>query len=131
MLIGSTGMAVAAGVVCVAAHPLELWSQTWVHGLVFALTAASNQALLAASTEWLGTIAKERDRAVLIGFTAALAALLRLVLGAGMYAAAQQTNASWPVMMLLALEVVAVAAALQGTGRRRPASSDRRRASVI
>ncbi|KQH75524.1 hypothetical protein AO501_24875 [Mycobacterium gordonae] len=131
MLIGSTGMAVAAGVVCVAAHLLELWPQTWVHGLVFALTAAGNQALLAASTEWLGTIAKERDRAILIGFTAAIAALLRLVLGAGMYAAAQQTNASWPVMMLLALEVVAVAAALQGTGRRRPASSDRRRASVI
>lgn len=131
MLIGSTGMAVAAGVVCVAAHLLELWPQTWVHGLVFALTAAGNQALLAASTEWLGTIAKERDRAILIGFTAAIAALLRLVLGAGTYAAAQQTNASWPVMMLLALEVVAVAAALQGTGHRRPASSDRRRASVI
>ncbi|OSC39286.1 hypothetical protein [Mycobacterium decipiens] len=62
MLVGSALMALSAAGICVLAHATGLWLQPWVQGLMFLLAAAADQAVYAASIEWIGELAGEHDR---------------------------------------------------------------------
>lgn len=115
MLIGGALMAVCSAGICVLAHAVGWWSQgwVWVHGLLFLLAAAADQAVYAASIEWIGMFADEYDRPILVGFTAAAAALAASLVGVLVGVIAPHTYAVWPALVLLALNVFAVVAALR------------------
>ncbi len=117
MLVGASLMACGAAVVCVLAHEAGLWSQVWVHGLIFLLAAAADQAVYAAGIEWIGTFAEEYDRPVLVGFSMAAVSLAASLAGVLLGAIAPHTDAVWPVLILLVLNGIAVAAAARSTGR--------------
>jgi hypothetical protein len=112
MLVGSSLMAVSAAVACIFGQASGNWSQAWVHGLVFLLAAAADQAVWASAIAWLG-MAPEHDRPMLMGFGAAMVALVTSLLGVLLGGIAQDTRALWPVAIVLGMSMIAVAAAIR------------------
>jgi MFS family permease len=78
--------------------------------VVFFLATLANAAIGAATVSWISAFAAEDRRAVLISFAAALAAVVSTVLGAVLGTIAQASVAAWPVLIVLALAVVALRA---------------------
>jgi len=111
MLVGSSLMAVTAAAVCIIGHASGMWSHVWVHGLIFLLAAAADQAVYASSISWVGRFAAEHDRAMLMGFGSAVTALATSIVGVVLGGIAQNTSAIWPVIIVLGLNLIAVAAA--------------------
>jgi hypothetical protein len=111
MLIVSSLMAVTAATFCILAQVSGIWSLVWIHGLVFLLAAAADQAVYASAIAWIGSYAAEHDRAMLMGFGATVTALVTSLVGVLLGAIAANTNAIWPVTVVLGLNTIAVAAA--------------------
>jgi hypothetical protein len=111
MLVASSLMAVATAILCIVAHVLGVWSQTWLCGLVFALAAAANKAVWASAIEWLASFAHEHDRALLMGFGLVAVGAVTSVLAVALGRISQHAGAVWPVVIVLGLSLVAVVAA--------------------
>ena len=117
MLLLSASVGCAAAVICIVAQWLHDWSGLWAHGVVILLATVANQAIMAASISWINLYAADHHRAALLSLTAVLVATETAVLGAVLGGIAQQTTAIWPVAILLALNLIAVAAALRAPAR--------------
>lgn len=111
MLVASSHMAVATAVLCIVAHMMGVWSQTWLCGLVFLLAAAANKAVWASAIEWLASFAHDHDRALLMGFGLVTVAVVTSVLAVALGRISAHSGAIWPVVILLGLNLVAVVAA--------------------
>lgn len=117
MLVVSALTAVAAAVLCMLGQASGTWSHPWVHGFVFLLAAAADQAVYAAAIAWIGMSAAEHERPILMGFGAASVALVTSLLGVGLGGIAHHINAIWPAAIVLGLNLVAVAAAIRAPTR--------------
>ena len=117
MLVMSGTISSAAALVCLANEVIPDREQLWVHAVVFFLATLANAAIGAATVSWISAFATEARRAMLISFAAALAAVVSAVLGAVLGMIAQATVAPWPVMIVLALAVLAAAVALRAPDR--------------
>lgn len=111
MLVMSGAVSSSAAFVCLANEVIPGGELLWVHGVVFFLATLANAAIGAATVSWISAFAAEERRAMLISFAAALAAVVSAVLGAVLGTIAQATVAPWPVMIVLALAVLATAVA--------------------
>jgi MFS family permease len=117
MLVMSGAVSSAACLVCLANEVVPDRELLWVHSVVFFLATLANAAIGATTVSWISAFATEDRRAVLISFAAALAAVVSTVLGAVLGAIAQASVAAWPVVIVLALAVVATAVALRAPDR--------------
>jgi len=117
MLVLSGAVSSAAALVCLANEVIPDRELLWVHSVVFFLATLANAAIGAATVSWISAFATEDRRAVLISFAAALAAVVSTVLGAVLGTIAQASVAAWPVVIVLALAVVATAVALRAPDR--------------
>jgi hypothetical protein len=107
----------AAAIVCLANEVIPDREQLWVHGVVFFLATLANAAIGAATVSWISAFATEDRRAMLISLAAALAAVVSAVLGAVLGTIAQATVAPWPVVIVLALAVLATTVAIRAPDR--------------
>ena len=110
MLMGSAVLSTTAAVGCLVAELLDGWSSEWVVAIVFLLATMANQAVYTASITWVGLLADSCDRAALIGLGAALIAVASCITGAVVGDIAQDHSGSWPVVVMLALSLVAILA---------------------
>ena len=117
MLVMSGTISSAAALVCLANEVIPDREQLWVHSVVFFLATLANAAIGAATVSWISAFATEDRRAMLISFAAALAAVVSAVLGAVLGTIAQATVAPWPVMIVLALAVLATTVAIRAPDR--------------
>ena len=117
MLVMSGAISSAAALVCLANEVIPDREQLWVHGLVFFLATLANAAIGAAIVSWISAVATEDRRTMLISFAAALAAVVSTVLGAVLGTIAQATVAPWPVVVVLALAVLATTVAIRAPDR--------------
>ena len=117
MLVLSGAVSSAAALVCLANEVIPDRELLWVHSVVFFLATLANAAIGAATVSWISAFATEDRRPVLISFAAALAAVVSTVLGAVLGTIAQASVAAWPVVIVLALAVVATAVALRAPDR--------------
>jgi MFS family permease len=117
MLVTSGTISSGAALVCLANEVIPDRELLWVHSVVFFLATLANAAIGAATVSWISAFAAEDRRAVLISFAAALAAVVSTVLGAVLGTIAQASVAAWPVVIVLALAVVATAVALRAPDR--------------
>ncbi|GBG37117.1 hypothetical protein [Mycobacterium montefiorense] len=123
MLLGSALLSAAAGVLCIAAESCGQWLHIWAYGTVFLLATVAALAVFAAAIAWIGVVAAEPHRGILIGFCSTLLAIETTALGGALGGIAQNHSAIWPVAVVLALAVAAAIAALGA-----PASEARRAA---
>lgn len=117
MLVMSGTISSAAALVCLANEVIPDRELLWVHSVVFFLATLANAAIGAATVSWISAFATEDRRAMLISFAAALAAVVSALLGAVLGLIAQATVAPWPVMIVLALAVVATTVAVRAPDR--------------
>jgi MFS family permease len=117
MLVMSGMISSAAAIVCLANEVIPDREQLWVHGVVFFLATLANAAIGAATVSWISAFATEDRRAMLISLAAALAAVVSAVLGAVLGTIAQATVAPWPVVIVLALAVLATTVAIRAPDR--------------
>jgi MFS family permease len=117
MLAISGTISSAAALICLANEVIPDREQLWVHSVVFFLATLANAAIGAATVSWISAFATEDRRAMLISFAAALAAVVSTVLGAVLGTIAQATVAPWPVMIVLALAVLATTVAIRAPDR--------------
>jgi hypothetical protein len=117
MLIVSSLLAVTAALLCLHSHIIGLWQHPLVHGIVLLLAVMADQAIYAAAVTWIGRFAAEHERAMLMGFGAALIALVTSCLGVAFGAIAADVTAVWPVAIVLLLNFGALAAATRAPGR--------------
>lgn len=118
MLMGSALMSAAAATGCLTAELLDMWSSGWLLAIVFLLVTMANQAVYTASMTWIGLYADSCDRAALIGLGSALIAVATCVIGAIVGDIAQIHSGRWPVVMMLALSIIAVMVARHAPSRR-------------
>jgi MFS family permease len=112
MLLGSAALSSASALVCIWAEAFGQWSQVWACGTVFLLATIAGQAVFTAAISWISVAAAESHRATLIGFSSALVAVESAIVGAVLGGIAQQHGTSWPVVTLLALNLIAVGVAM-------------------
>ena len=117
MLVGSASLGCTAALLCILAEASGMWSQLWVHGVVFLLATVANQAIFTAAIAWINVYAVDHHRATLIAFGSLLVAIESILLGAVLGALAQHTAAIWPVVVVLLLNLVAGRAALFAPAR--------------
>jgi MFS family permease len=117
MLVLAGAVSGSAALVCLANEVIPDRELLWVHSVVFFLATLANAAIGAATVSWISAFAAEDRRAVLISFAAALAAVVSTVLGAVLGTLAQASATAWPVVVVLALAVVATAVARRAPDR--------------
>ena len=117
MLVLSAAVGCAAAGICITAQFLNDWTGLWAHGVVILLATVANQAILAASISWINLHTEDQHRATLLSLTAVLVAVESALVGVVLGVIAQQVNAIWPVAILLALNVFAVASSLRAPAR--------------
>ncbi len=117
MLLGSSMLALLAAMVCLVAVALHTGSNVVVNGLVFLMAAAADQAVYTSSVAWVGMFAPEQDRPMLMGFGRALVAAAASVAGVVLGGMARRPDAIWPIIVVLGLSVIALAAALRAPSR--------------
>ncbi len=108
MLRGSAAMSVAAATGCLLAETLDLWSSGWVLAAVFLLVTMANQAVYAASMNWVSLLADSRDRAALMGLGSAAIAIATCVVGAVVGDLALDHFDRGPVLVMLVLSLAAL-----------------------
>lgn len=113
MLVGCALMSALAALICIVTEIYEYWSLQWVHGIVLFLATVAYQAIFAAGISWVSAFAGQQDRATLIGFGALVVAVQSTVLGAILGAIAHNSEAIWPVVIVLVLNLLAAAAAVK------------------
>lgn len=102
---------------CITVQSAPAHTHSILTALIFALTAAADQAVYAAGVEWIGSHASESDRPVLTGFSSAARAGATAIVGIGIGAIATQLQTIWPVVIVLALSALAVVAASRTPAR--------------
>jgi hypothetical protein len=117
MLVVSSLLSVTASLLCLHTHVIGLWHHPLVHGIVLLLAVMADQAIYAAAVSWIGRFAAEHERAMLMGFGAALIALVTSCLGVAFGAIAADVTAVWPVAIVLLLNFGALAAATRAPGK--------------
>jgi MFS family permease len=117
MLVLAGAVSGSAALVCLANEVIPDRELLWVHSVVFFLATLANAAIGAATVSWISAFAAEERRAVLISFAAAVAAVVSTVLGAVLGTLAQASVTAWPVVVVLALAVVATAVACRAPDR--------------
>ncbi|MBO0680501.1 MFS transporter [Mycolicibacterium sp. S2-37] len=123
MLLVSALLSSTAAAMCILAQVFAFWSQLWVHGVVYLLTTVANQAIFAAAIAWVNVFAADHHRATLFAFGSMAVAIESVLLGAILGGIAEKASAIWPVSIVLALNVIAVGAALRAPGRASAAAS--------
>ncbi|MCV7176866.1 MFS transporter, partial [Mycolicibacterium sphagni] len=108
MLRGSAAMSIAAATGCLLAETLDLWSSGWVLAAVFLLVTMANQAVYAASMNWVSLLADSRDRAALMGLGSAVIAIATCVVGAVVGDLALDHFDRAPVLVMLVLSLAAL-----------------------
>lgn len=117
MLIVSSLLAVTAALLCLHTHIVGLWHHPLVHGSVLLLAVMADQAIYAAAVTWIDRFAAEQERTMLMGFGAALIALVTSCLGVAFGAIAADVTAVWPALIVLLLNFGALAAATRAPGK--------------
>ncbi|OMC22514.1 hypothetical protein [Mycobacterium sp. SP-6446] len=112
MLLGSALLSAAAGVLAIAAEARGQWVHIWAYGSVFLLATVAALAVFAAAISWIGVVAAEPHRGILIGFCSMLLAIETTALGGALGGIAQNHATIWPVAVVLILAVAAAVAAL-------------------
>ncbi|CAJ1578691.1 MFS transporter [[Mycobacterium] wendilense] len=108
MLVGSAAMSLTAAAGCLTAELLGLWSSGWVLAAVFLLATMANQAVYAASMNWVSLLAESCDRAALLGLGSAFIAVATCAIGAVVGDLALDHADALPVVLMLGLSVVAL-----------------------
>ncbi|WP_255245914.1 MFS transporter [Mycobacterium persicum] len=116
MLLGSALCSTTAALVCIAAELSGQWYHLWAYGTVFLLATLAAQPVSAASVSWISVFAAEQHRATLIGFGATLLAITFTMLGGVLGMIAQEHATVWPVVVVLALSLVAAFVAVRAPG---------------
>ncbi|BBY22472.1 MFS transporter [Mycobacterium stomatepiae] len=112
MLLGSAVLSAAAGVLSIAAESRGQWFHIWAYGTVFLLATVAALAVFAAAIAWIGVVAAEPHRAMLIGFCSTLLAIETTALGGALGGLAQNHSTIWPIVIVLILAVAAAVASL-------------------
>ncbi|KUI41806.1 hypothetical protein AU198_11615 [Mycobacterium sp. GA-1199] len=116
MLVSSAFISCVATVICLANELIFAEPHLWAYGVVFFLVVLSNAAIAAATVSWISAFAPEEQRPVLISFAATLAAVVTGILGVA-FGLLAQIVAVWPVLVVLLLCTMAVAAATRAPDR--------------
>lgn len=117
MLLGSASLGSTAALICLVAGVEGMWSEVWVHGVVFLLATVSNQAIFTAALAWMNAYAPDHHRAILLGFGSLLVAVGSVLLGAVLGVLAENASTIWPVSIMLALNLIAARAAFFAPAR--------------
>lgn len=117
-------ISVAAAGLCVATQQWHIVPGLWAFGPAMLLSAVANQALLPAAYDWIFGHAADLDTAVLISCTHIVISLGMIVAGFALGLIAEGAPAVWPLLMMMALTIVAGISALQAPGVQRERSQE-------
>ncbi|RDH78080.1 MFS transporter [Mycolicibacterium moriokaense] len=123
MFVVSAALGSLAALICVVIEYRQEWNHVWIYAIVFVVATIANQAIFSAGLLWVGANADDRDRATLLGFGALLIAVESSLVGAILGALAQKTEIIEPLLALLALNLLAVLAAVLLAPRRSKAAA--------
>lgn len=107
----SAGIAAIAGVLGIVTRQWQLLPTLWSFGLVLLLVAVANQGVFPAAQDWIMSRVDDDDAAVVLSYSQTLVTIGTIFVGFGLAIAAEDGGAIWPLIMMLVLAIVALAAA--------------------